>query len=574
MSAPRYPKWQIAPSLHSGKMDGLSAYPPLVAKLLYARGVQTGEAAEEFLSPQTPSAAPFAMAGVNEAVGTLRSAIRREEPIAVYGDYDADGVTATALMMQTLIALGASVIPYIPHREREGYGLNKAAVEDLAKRGVKLIVTVDCGVRSVDEVTLASKLGMQTIVTDHHGLGEELPPAAAIVNPRRPESRYPFVEFAGVGVAYKLAQALLLVERNQPVRRDRPSVELVPEDLLDLVALGTIADVVPLLGENRHLVREGLKGLNRSERPGVKALMEAARVPRGSVEGWTVGFVLAPRINAAGRMSSARTSYDLLSTPNLEQARLLAGRLSAANRERQVLTEKLVALARERIANSEAALLAAAGTEFKAGVAGLVAGHLTRDHYRPSIVLELGDDLSKASARSIPEFHITRALDQCADLLVRHGGHAEAAGFTVRTSDWPELERRLTEIAGERLAGKALAPSLTVDSEIPIEDANPETLRLLAPLRPFGHLNPTPTFASYGVRVVEEGTVGSRHLRLRLTSDASNDHIWRAIAFRQSEWSGRLPGKIDIAYRMEEDRYTGDGSVQLQIEDIRPSEIG
>ena len=392
---------------------------------------------EAFLAGLARVDNPFRLRGMNEAVERIRHAIRAWEPIAVYGDFDADGVTSTALMVQTLSALGADVRPYIPHRVDEGYGLNNGALAELKRDGVKLVITVDCGIRSVDEVAFANRLGLDMIITDHHSVGPKLPPALAVINPKRSDCDYPFRDLAGVGLAFKLAQGLLRSNLQVSIRRDL-TVELDESDLLDLVALGTVADLAPLLGENRSLVTRGLDRLNQPQRPGLQALMKQAGLAPGQVTASTIGFVLGPRLNAAGRMEDARLAYELLQTEDVVKAAQLAGELDRLNARRKEITAQSLEAAQAQIeANgSDGYLHLVAGEEFLAGIVGLVAGRLAEQYYRPALVVELGDLQSRGSARSIAEFDITMALDRCADagLLVKHGGHAAAAGFTVENS--------------------------------------------------------------------------------------------------------------------------------------------
>ncbi len=418
-----------------------------------------------------------------QAVDRLLAAVRSRESIAVYGDFDTDGVTATALLVQTLSALGAQVRPYIPSRVDEGYGLNIDALRKLYRQGVRLVVTVDCGIRSIDEVEQASR-GLDLIVTDHHTVGDELPPAVAVINPKQPGCVYPFKLLAGVGVAYKLAQGLLLAQK-----RLGPPATLVAEDLLDLVALGTVADLVPLLGENRELVRRGLNKLKNSPRPGVEALMADAGLRRGSVDATAIGFRLGPRLNAAGRIDTAMLAYDLLTSTEPLETRELAGQLGRLNQRRQELTEKTVAQAEAQVQalDPNAYLYLVASKEFLPGIVGLAASRLTEAYYRPSVVVEMGAEESRGSCRSIPEFHITDALDECKDLLVRHGGHAAAAGFTVETGKLDALRERLQAIAAEKLSEVELRPALEIDLELPLEEVSWATHGLLEMTRADRH---------------------------------------------------------------------------------------
>ena len=560
-------RWRVAPPV--GEED-LSRFPntsPLLVQLLHNRGLDDPVEALEFLQGQAPGYSPFALKGVNEAVGRLREAVRNGESIAVYGDFDADGVTATALLVQALSALGARVRPYIPSRVDEGYGLNIGALRKLYREGVRLVVTVDCGIRSVDEVERASRK-LDMIVTDHHSVGDQLPPARAVINPKQPGCHYPFKDLSGVGVAYKLAQGLLLAQKGMGTP---PS--LAADDLLDLVALGTVADLVPLLGENRTLVRRGLEKLNSSPRPGVEALMADASVRRGEVDATAIGFRLGPRLNAAGRLNQVMLAYNLLASTDLLETRKLAQELGKLNQERQELTEKTVKKAEDQVvdADPDAFLYLVASAEFEPGIVGLAASRLTEAYYRPSVVVEMGEEYSRGSCRSIPEFHITRALDQCQDLLVRHGGHAAAAGFTVETANLDALRERLQAIAAKELSDTDLQPVLDIDRDLPLAEVGWETQGLLAELEPTGIENPQPVLCSPGVEVRHQRKVGGdKHLKLMLRDERGV--VWDAIWFRAGELMDKIPGRVDVAYTLEASEWNHRKRLQLHVVDMRPAQ--
>jgi single-stranded-DNA-specific exonuclease len=428
---------------------------PITVQVLYNRGITDPSDVTAFFNGGQSEANPFALQGMTAAVTRLRQALRAGESIAIYGDFDADGVTATALMVQSLRAIGGHVRPYIPHRLREGYGLNKETLTQLASDDVHVIVTVDCGVRALEEIAHANRLGLDVIVTDHHSVGTELPDAIAVIDPKRPDEQTPFRELAGVGVAYKLAQALLRTHHQIPVTTQQ--VRLEEKNLLDLVALGTVADLAPLVDENRTLVHSGLTHINRMERPGIEALCRQVGLRQGQIDANAIGYALGPRLNAAGRLAHAKTAYQLLETTYPAEAERLASELDQLNRERQQLTRETQERARQLSLTTETEeeplLLFAADPDFQAGIVGLVASRLLDEFYRPAIVVEVGQEFSRGSARSIPEFHITRALDACADLLIRHGGHAAAAAFTVSNKHLEELADRLRELAAEKLGG-------------------------------------------------------------------------------------------------------------------------
>lgn len=575
---PGTPKhWRLLPTAPDDVRAQLAACHPVVAQVLYNRGQDTPEKARAFLEGGASVLnSPFLMHGMNEAVARLRRAIARGELVAVYGDFDADGVTSTALLTQALRALGGRVKPYIPNRVDEGYGLNVEALETLKEQGVSVVVTVDCGIRSVEEVAFGRDLGLDMIVTDHHSVGDELPPALAVVDPkidaraRVQEGRtngYPEDMLAGVGVAYKLAQALVLADSQQS-RRDVN--EKLLEDLLDLVALGTVADLAPLDRlENRELVRRGLEVLNRAQRPGIYELLQVARVDPGRINTTTIGYMLGPRINAAGRLDDAMIAYELL-TADMPRAGQLAQRLQELNVQRQVLTMEAVERAIAMAGDVEAPLIFAASPDFRSGIVGLVAGRLCEMFYRPAVVIEQGETESRGSCRSIQEFDITQALDECAGLLVRHGGHSQAAGFTVPNENLGALHERLMALVTDALGDRDLRPTLTVDAVVPFEHLTMGLAQTLNKLEPTGARNEAPLFATHDVRVVDCRRVGQedKHLRLRLARETMQ---FDAIAFRQGEWFERLsPGShVDVAYHLEINEWNGNIKLQLNVQDLR-----
>jgi len=481
-------------------------------------------------------------------------------------------VTSTVLLTEALRGLGLDreqAQPYIPDRVDEGYGLNKEALTRLKEeRGADLVVSVDCGIRSIKEVIHANEIGLDMIITDHHSLAAELPPAVAIINPQRPNSRYPERHLAGVGIAYKLAQAL---------HQTLPALtEFRLEDLLDLVALGTVADLAPLLGENRQLVIAGLDVLNQAKRPGVAALAKVSRVKPGTLTAESIGFGLGPRINAAGRIGHAYTAARLLATDNPLIATPLADTLNELNRKRQQLTAELSDKA-EAMVDPDAPIIIAADDSFLSGVVGLVASRLSDKNYRPAVVIEKGDVESRASCRSIPEFHITRALDEVADLLIRYGGHAQAAGFTVLTEHLPQLVQRLTEIAESKLGGEELHPAISIDMELGLDGIDWALQANLAQLEPTGQENAPPIFMSRGVEVLSHRAVGQdgTHLQLQLVSQGEGGHsqqVMPAIAFRQGAWVNHMPQQIDIVYTVNVNEWNGRRDLQLMVQDLRPSE--
>ncbi len=559
-------RWVVAPPIPPDVDDDLHGYPPILRQILYNRGYATLEAARQYLEAQPPAGTdPFNMIGMGEAVERIRHAIHHNETIAVYGDYDADGVTATALLVQALESLGAKAQGYIPNRFDEGYGLNNEALKSLYGDGVRLVITVDCGIRSLAEADFAHTLGLDMIISDHHHPSEALPQAVAIINPKQPEDTYPDKDLAGVGLAYKITEALL---RSDNLPSGIPS----KEDYLDLVALGTVADLTPLTGENRALVRRGLERIRRPHRQGVQALIGVSGLQPHRITATHIGFALGPRLNAAGRLDSALAAYQLLTTQDIHEAGRLAQQLEIQNRERQKETNKIQDRAEQIVQekDEDALLLFAAEPDFKLGVVGLAASRLSELYYRPAIIAHRGEEYTRGSCRSIPEFHITQALDQCLDLLERYGGHAAAAGFTVHNNRLPLLIERLGSIATEQLSSLILRPTIVADIEIPLYKLTPEVLTYLDWLQPTGYGNHQAIFLSHDVKVVHSRGVGKNNAHLKLVLQ-DNRITYDAIAFRQGHWQGQIPPYIDLIYTFELNEYNGRTSLQLNVRDIKPA---
>ncbi len=561
-------RWRLPQEAPASFHAALPDIDPLVRQVLYARGLTVPAAARCFLDGEPAHPNPFDLPSMAALVERLRRAIRAGEKIAVYGDYDVDGITGLVVLARTLEALGGHVRPYIPHRMTEEYGLNRRALAHLRKEGIGVVVTVDCGIRSTEEIAYGQGLGMDILVTDHHSVPPELPEAAALVNPKLPGSRYPGHDLSGVGVAHHVAEALLRVARRTARRTDAP-LSLEAGSFLDLVALGTVADLVPLLGENRSLVREGLERLNATTRPGLLALIEIAGLTPGRVRSEDIAFGLAPRLNAAGRLDNALRAYELLSTADETRARELAGELQALNAERQQLTEELGLRARESWRTGpEEPLIFVAGPGYHKGIVGLVASRLVDEFYRPAVVMEVDGEHCRGSARSIPELNITEALGECADLLVRFGGHAMAAGFTLEAKHLDAFQERLLAVARARLAGVELVPMVAVDAVCPLSGATWDAAHALGSLGPFGQGHPIPTLASFGVVVREARAVGNKHLRLTVSDGRA---VWDAIAFRQAASLEGLPSQLDLAYNLGVRYWDGEARLQLVVKDLRPA---
>ncbi|UYN90416.1 MAG: single-stranded-DNA-specific exonuclease RecJ [Anaerolineales bacterium] len=555
--------WKVADLITPEADAALSAYPGLLRQILFNRGHAEADAATRYLGALPPDGNnPLRIKDMGLAVDRIEHAIRNQELVAVYGDYDADGVTATALLVQAIQALGGRARDYIPDRFEEGYGLNIQALHTLKEAGVSLVISVDCGVRSLAEAAEARKLGLDLIITDHHTPGPELPDAFAIINTKQDGDEYPEKQLAGVGTAYKLAAALQA--------RLQPNAD--PHMGLDLVALGTVADMVPLAGENRWLVREGLAQIRRPARQGLMSLMGAAGVKPAGVSSGDIGYMLGPRLNAAGRMENAKAAYDLLTTNDIFKAGQLAQYLDVRNKERQALTREMSASAEVLAtqANPDALLLVAIHPDYSSGVVGLAASRLVERFYRPAIVGQQGDAFTRASCRSIPHFHITHALEQCADLFQNFGGHAAAAGFTIRNERVPELLERMNAIAVDQLGALDLRQVIKVDAELPLHLLKPDILNQLALLEPTGFGNPQVNLVSRGLTVRSARTVGAdaRHLKLTVTDGRI---VYDAIGFGMGEWAGNLPAAIDLLYRFETNEFNGRTQLQLNVRDLKPA---
>ncbi|MBI3159057.1 MAG: single-stranded-DNA-specific exonuclease RecJ [Chloroflexi bacterium] len=556
-------RWQVASPITPEADENLKGYVPALRQILFNRGIASAAAAEEFLSAPLPNHDPTLLTDMAAAVERIRRAIAANERIVIYGDYDVDGVTASALMAETLRALNANVDNYIPNRFDEGYGLNVEALTELHKQGAGLVITVDCGIRSTAEAEHARSIGLDMIISDHHSPAADLPPALAVINPKRAGDAYPEKLLAGVGVAWKLACALL----------DGAGSSLEPESLLDLVAVGTVADLVPLTGENRALVRHGLARLRTARRQGLLSLMGAAGIPPATVNAGHIGFGLGPRLNAAGRLADAQEAFRLLMSDDVHEAGNLAQALDNRNRERQEITRVTQARAAELAAadDPDKLILFAHDPAFNLGVVGLAAARLVEAHHRPAAVSGEEGEFTRGSCRSIPEFHITEALDECADLLDHHGGHAAAAGFTVLTSRYPDLVSRLEAIARRELGGKDLRPVLHADAEVSLIDLTAGLLHDLERLQPTGYGNREPAFVTRAAQVKHPKAVGreAAHLKFSVTDG------WvtvDAIAFRQGHWAGQLPPKVDLLYNFEMNEFNGRQSLQLNVRDIKATE--
>ena len=541
---------------------------PLVGRLLWNRGLTNADQVDAFLNVgmgQLHDATR--MLDMDRAVERIVRAIHEHQRVAVYGDFDTDGVTGVVLLHQVLTGLGLDVVPYIPKRNSEGYGLNLAAVEQLAAK-VQLLITVDCGVSNVAEIERANALGLDVIVLDHHTPPAVLPAAYAVINPKRPGCPYPYKMLAGVGVAYKLVQALGKTGLRHSFRG---------RDLLDMVALGTVSDMAPLDGENRVLVKFGIDAMNlETVRPGLRALIEAAGVT-GPIDCRKLGFTLGPRINSAGRIDDAVRAYQLLLCDDPEAARAMADELNELNMRRRGLQAEVQERAEQLVRSSGKAsgrIIVIDGEDFPAGLVGLVAGRLVETFGRPVLLLERGEDSCRGSARSIAGFSIIDALTECADLFVKYGGHAMAAGFTLQPDRLLELETRLLAIAARDLPDEALAPRVEYEAELPLASQSFELFDQMQMLEPFGQGNPEPIWAAFNMRVVEARRMGreQQHLKLRLHDGAG--HFGEAVAWNQGDRMREFVGRphVDIAFTLDVNEWQGSQRIQMKAKHVRLSQ--
>jgi single-stranded-DNA-specific exonuclease len=500
---------------------------------------------------------------ISQAVGRIYKAVLSGEKIAIYGDFDVDGVTATIILAEGLAWLGAEVIPYIPDRLNEGHGLNISAIEKLHAQGASLVITDDCGVTDLTEVKQAQEMGIDVIITDHHVPLGNLPQAVAVVDPKRKDSVYPYPDLAGAGVAFKLLQALF----------HEDSREKWLAKFLDLVALATVTDLAPMVGENRYLVKEGLKELNNTSRVGIQEMIKLAGLKPGELDTEDISWTLGPRLNAAGRMNNACTSYQLLTTQSPEEARLLALELEKKNVERQKLSNAVLSQAKEKVAAKLHLPVLIEGNEsYPIGVIGLVAGKLKDEFYKPTIIINLGPELCQGSCRSIPEFNIAYALEECRDLLNAFGGHPLAAGFTVPRQSLTQLEERIMSLAIDQLGHLDLRSEIVIDAELPLATFTGETFNLMQKLSPFGRGNPQPTFLTRQVEVIECRNFGNQGKWRRLKLKQGNIS-WQAVDFESQRPGEEIPSYIDIVYNLEKSRWNGEEVLGLNLRDFAPTQL-
>lgn len=552
-------RWRVREAVDPGELTR-TRYPPLIARLLALRGYRTVDAAHAFLHGDRTGPPPDALPGMDRLSERVFEAIERGERVAVYGDYDVDGVTATAILSEGLRDLGADVVTHVPNRFAEGYGLSVAGLRTVRDLGASVVISVDCGINANKEIEYAAELGLDVIVLDHHAPPPVLPDAAVIVDPKLGGGPPDFDGLAACGLAYTTVRALCAAA-GRPADAARH---------LDLAALGTVADMVPLKGENRRIVHDGLRALQSSKRPGVRALLTAAGLDGRSIDTTDLGFRLAPRINAAGRLEDASLALELLTIRDEHRAHELAAALSDLNTRRQSLTRDAAELAR-RLADEQCKdepLVMVGHADIPRGIVGLVAGKLVEELYRPVVVYEQQNGVCHGSARSIPEFDVVACLAQGGDLMERWGGHTQAGGFTVRTERVAELRDVFTAWAHRQLDHVDLRPTLDIDMETPLAEIRGREIQWLQYFEPCGQENPTPVFLSRRVMVADSRLVGpgNKHLRLKLRDGTAT---WPAMAFDMGEARPRPGERIDVVYTFAKDR--GGLGLQLHIKDFAPT---
>jgi len=561
-------KWVVAPEPERELVLDLAAeteLPTNIVKILLRRHLDTPDLIDKFLNPSIADLAdPFSMNGMDKCVARITKALFENEKIMIYGDYDVDGITATSLLYLVLNKLGAQVDFYLPNRLTEGYGLSRDSIDESKEKGVTLIVTVDTGITAVEEVLYASSLGIEVIVTDHHEPGESIPEAAAIINPKLPDSNYTS-ELSGVGVAFKFAQALYR-SLNQDER------EL--EEHLDLVALGTAADIVPLVAENRVLTRFGIRQIARTTKPGLKSLAFVSGLMGKDISTGQVVFILAPRINALGRLGDARQAVRLLATRDERVASDIARKLDEKNRLRKEIDEKTLREALEQMEelvdlDTDRAIVLA-GEGWHQGVIGIVASRLVERYHLPTVMISITEGVGKGSARSIPGFHLCEALKECEHLLIKYGGHKYAAGLSIKQEHIEEFRAKFIEVSSKDLTLDDIAPKLNIDLEMELTDIDDDFMEAIERFSPFGPQNMRPIFLTRNCEVVGQPyVVGRNHLKMRLKK---GDATFDVIGFGFGDMARSISAKgclVDIVYAIEYNTYNDITRKQIRLKDIK-----
>jgi single-stranded-DNA-specific exonuclease len=566
-------KWEFLPQADfslTQKLVSELSLPEVVAKILARRGIKTSLEADRFLRPKLSELYdPFLLKDIDKGVNRVIQALKENQKIMIFGDYDVDGITATSLVFLVLNRLGGNVSYYLPNRLIEGYGLSEEGIVEAEKRGAQLLITVDCGVTACKEVDFANSKGIDCIITDHHEPSDVLPNAYAIIDPKQKNEEYPGGELSGVGVAFKFAQALY-----RKLGQDESELE----EHLDLVALGTSADIVPLVGENRVLTKFGMTQIARTTKPGLKSLIFIAGIMGKEIGTGQIVYVLAPRINAVGRLGDAEKAIRLLTTKNHELGARLARELDEDNRRRKHIDETTLEEALKMIEKntdlSSDKVIVLSSSSWHQGVIGIVASRLVERFHRPAILIAIDGDEGKGSARSIPEFHLHDALRECKEFLLKYGGHKYAAGLSILPENIDCFREKLKMITDKKLKDEDLVPKITIDSEVELEGIDHKLVDMLELFSPFGPQNLRPVFITKSLEVFGEPyIVGNNHLRFKVKK---NDKVFDAIGFGLGDWAKPLSMKkikIDLVYMIGKNEWNDSIQLQLQVRDLRITEI-
>lgn len=573
-------RWQILPGdiQAEAKLQIELGVHPIVARLLVQRGLTSPADADKFLNPSLDRLHdPFLLPDAELACERLKRALHHKEKILIHGDYDGDGLTSAALWTRILRSLGGEVAVFVPHRRRDGYDIRMGHIEQAKLDGVTLIVTTDCGIQRVEEVEYAREAGIDVIITDHHTprSNGDLPKAVAVVNPHRIGSRYPFPDLAGVGVAFRVGEALTRYLGHNPDKYRRA--------FLDLVVIGTVTDIMPLLDENRILVKHGLEALQQTKKPGLRALINVCGFANKTLSTRSIGFGIGPRLNAASRIDETQLALDLLMTKDDQEATRLARRLDELNMERREEQSKVVEEAVEQIARQdmgEARCLVVTGEGWKSGLVGLVAGRIADQFHRPciAIAMDTATGRGRGSARSIHAFNIFNAIDACKDLLIEYGGHSHAAGLAIHADQVPDFKAQMNRLAAALLTDEDMQPTLEVSVELDPSEVCHQLVRQIEAMEPFGNGNPVPLFVSRDSRVLEVVRIGSekQHLKLILKADGLNgkDQV-EALWWKMGALADQLDAipSLDVCYRPEINEWNGTCKIQFMLEDFKPPEF-
>lgn len=567
--------WQVAEPVSQEVVGSFPELDPILLQLLWNRGLRTQVEIDEYLNPDWGQDVhdPYLFRDMRKAVERVYEAIGAKQKIGIFGDYDADGVSAAVILSDTLKKLGAEVQVYLPHREREGYGVNKEAVKYLVEKGVKLLITCDCGIANVEQIAYANELGCDVIITDHHQRQEKLPPAFAIIHGALAEETYPFKYLSGGGVAFKFVQGML---RYGGCPLNKHEAKAWEKWLLDLVAISTVADMMRLLGENRTLTMYGLTVLRKTRRLGLQKLIEVAGLQPDNLDTYSIGFQLAPRINSAGRMDHANAAYALLVSENATEAGELARALNLTNSERQKVTDDILQACRLQIGELKPKqyFVSAFEPSWQLGIVGLVAGKLVQDYNRPALVMcQTGDKVSGSGRSGVGDFNLADALKKCEQYLATWGGHKEAAGFSLPKEKLEEFLKAFGKVAASELKDHDFTPQVKVDAQLPLSAADWHLFEQVERLAPVGQLNPNPRFASYGLSVSGMTPVGSQgqHLKLILEGDGVERKF---ILFRQGETSTlfKIGESVDVVYEVGVNEWNGNRELELKVVDLKKSQ--